>query len=127
MADKIKSDEELRRNMTAWPAGGRGIKKEGIPYIFERFYRAEKLRSRKTGGMGLGLTITKGLIEAHGGKMWVESEEAGTRTRGRTVPVSMLFLGQGDGSHVHIGYRNSPRCSRFVIGWVSLSGETVGG
>lgn len=54
---------------------GRGIKKEDIPYIFERFYRAEKSRSRRTGGMGLGLTISKGLIEAHGGKMWVESEE----------------------------------------------------
>ncbi|WP_422447557.1 sensor histidine kinase [Thermoanaerobacterium sp. DL9XJH110] len=54
---------------------GAGIKKEDLPYVFERFYRAEKSRSRATGGMGLGLSIAKGLVEAHGGRIWVESEE----------------------------------------------------
>lgn len=52
---------------------GGGIKEEELPFVFERFYREEKSRSRKTGGMGLGLTISKSIIEAHGGQIWVES------------------------------------------------------
>ncbi|HHY03924.1 MAG TPA: HAMP domain-containing histidine kinase [Thermoanaerobacterales bacterium] len=58
---------------------GSGIEPKDIPHVFERFYRSEKSRSRKTGGMGLGLSIAKGLVEAHGGKMWVEScKDVGT-------------------------------------------------
>jgi two-component system sensor histidine kinase BaeS len=54
---------------------GSGIKKEDLPHVFDRFYRAEKSRSRATGGMGLGLAIARSLVETHGGKIWVESEE----------------------------------------------------
>jgi signal transduction histidine kinase len=54
---------------------GSGIKKEDLPHVFDRFYRAEKSRSRATGGMGLGLAIARSLVEIHGGKIWVESEE----------------------------------------------------
>jgi len=53
---------------------GEGIPVEGLPNIFERFYRVDKSRARVTGGTGLGLTIAKRLIEAHGGKIEVESE-----------------------------------------------------
>lgn len=52
---------------------GEGISKEDLPYVFERFYRGEKSRNRNTGGAGLGLAIARGIVEAHGGKIWVES------------------------------------------------------
>lgn len=53
---------------------GEGIPPADLPHIFERFYRGEKSRSRATGGAGLGLAIAKGIVEAHGGEVWVESD-----------------------------------------------------
>ncbi|MEG0773013.1 HAMP domain-containing sensor histidine kinase [Clostridium sp.] len=59
---------------------GEGIPREDIPHIFERFYRSDVSRNKTTGGTGLGLTITKTLVEAHGGNIGVESEVGiGTR------------------------------------------------
>jgi len=53
---------------------GEGIPAEDLPNIFERFYRVDKSRTRATGGTGLGLTITKRLVEAHGGRIEAHSE-----------------------------------------------------
>ncbi len=56
---------------------GVGIPAEHLPHIFTRFYRVDKSRSRQAGGSGIGLTITKHLVEAHGGRIWVESDGEG--------------------------------------------------
>ena len=58
---------------------GDGIRPEDLPFVFDRFYRGEKSRSRSTGGAGLGLAIAKGIVEAHGGQIGVESGTQGTR------------------------------------------------
>jgi two-component system sensor histidine kinase BaeS len=58
---------------------GEGIAEEDLPFIFERFYRGEKSRSRELGGAGLGLTIVKELVEAHGGQVGAESTPSETK------------------------------------------------
>jgi signal transduction histidine kinase len=58
---------------------GPGIDPEDLPFIFERFYRGEKSRSRDYGGTGIGLALVKGIVEAHGGQTTVES------TPGKTI------------------------------------------
>lgn len=58
---------------------GKGISAKDLPYIFDRFYRADASRNSSTGGSGIGLSIVKKIIEDHGGKIWVNSKE-GTGT-----------------------------------------------
>lgn len=64
---------------TVFANSGSVIAEEDIPYLFERFFRADRSRSRNAGGAGIGLAIVKEIIEAHGGTVGAESDENGTR------------------------------------------------
>jgi two-component system sensor histidine kinase BaeS len=67
---------------------GPGIAAEHLPFVFERFYRVDPSRTRATGGAGLGLTIVKSLVEAHGGRVWVRSEPGAGSTFGFSLPLA---------------------------------------
>lgn len=54
---------------------GSGIQAKDLPYIFDRFYRADASRNSATGGSGIGLSIVKKIVEDHGGKIWATSKE----------------------------------------------------
>ena len=65
---------------------GEGISGEEFPYLFQPAYRSDKARSRDSGGGGLGLSIALGIIEAHGGRMWVQSSLGEGSTFSFTLP-----------------------------------------
>ena len=67
---------------------GPGIPPDSIDRVFERFYRADKARSREQGGTGLGLSIVKHIIQSHGGEVWVESELGRGATFFFTLPLT---------------------------------------
>jgi signal transduction histidine kinase len=67
---------------------GEGIPPKDLPNIFERFYRVDKSRARTTGGSGLGLTIAKRLVEAHGGKIEAQSKLGRGSRFSFTLPVA---------------------------------------
>ncbi|TPR32398.1 cell wall metabolism sensor histidine kinase WalK [Apilactobacillus micheneri] len=66
---------------------GLGIPRSSIPHIFDRFYRVDKARSRAQGGTGLGLAISKEVIQALGGRIWVES----TENKGSTFYIALPY------------------------------------
>ena len=54
---------------------GVGIPAKALPRVFDRFYQVESHLTRRHGGMGLGLSVAKGMIEMHGGRIWAESKD----------------------------------------------------
>jgi signal transduction histidine kinase len=67
---------------------GPGIAPEHLPRLFERFYRIDTARSRDEGGTGIGLAIARSVVEAHGGRIWAESEPGKGSTFTFELPVA---------------------------------------
>ncbi len=65
---------------------GMGIPAEHLPHLGRRFYRADRARARSEGGSGLGLAIAQALIGAHGGRLWLESQEGAGTVASFTLP-----------------------------------------
>jgi histidine kinase len=82
----FREKSEVRYSITDT---GIGISAEQMPFIFNRFYRTDKSRTRASGGSGIGLTIAKALVQAHQGKIWAESNgESKGSTFSFLIPLS---------------------------------------
>ncbi len=91
---------------------GRGIEKQHLPRLFERFYRVDKARSRRFGGTGLGLAIVKHIVQAHGGKVSVQS----TVGKGSTFEIRLLrVVGRPEAGKADEGIPGSKKDSSSLI------------
>jgi signal transduction histidine kinase len=68
---------------------GEGIRREDMPRLFKKFSQLDSRSTRKVGGTGLGLAICKGIVEAHGGRIWAESEPGEGSTFAFTLPLAV--------------------------------------
>ena len=77
---------------------GIGIPQHELPHIFERFYRVDSTLRRTTAGSGLGLFLSKAIVEAHGGEVWVRSQSGSGATFFVALPVNQeVRTGEHDG------------------------------
>ncbi|MRH44379.1 cell wall metabolism sensor histidine kinase WalK [Aquibacillus halophilus] len=91
---KFKAVKDKQKLVISISDQGVGIAREKLDKIFDRFYRADKARSREFGGTGLGLAIAKEIIDAHHGQIWAESKEG----KGTTVLFTLPLINKKRGN-----------------------------
>jgi signal transduction histidine kinase len=84
---KVKAEKGLEMALFMIEDNGIGIPRDRIDSLFKKFYQLDTGLTRKHGGTGLGLTICKGIIEAHGGKIWIDKEYTNGTSVKFTLPV----------------------------------------
>lgn len=94
---------------------GKGIDREFLPYVFDRFRQADASTTREHGGLGLGLAIVKQLVELHGGQAWADSPGPG---RGSTFSVELPLS-------TTVAAADGPRCASSPSSPLDLSGTHV--
>lgn len=75
---------------------GPGIAPEHLPKLFDRFYRVDESRARDVGGSGLGLSIVKAIVDAHGGRIWVESQVGDGTSVYVRLPIGKVVMHDED-------------------------------
>ena len=90
----MKLTKEANEAVLSVSDTGQGIQSENLQQVFERFYRADKARNGSSGHVGLGVSITKAIVEAHGGSIQVSSEINKGSTFTVRLGVEPRYLGE---------------------------------
>ncbi|MCS7178383.1 MAG: ATP-binding protein [Anaerolineae bacterium] len=86
----VRVADRGREVMVAVADTGPGVPPEDLPHLFERFWRRDPSRQRATGGSGLGLSIARHIVEAHGGHIWAEPTPGGGLTVAFALPTAVI-------------------------------------
>jgi two-component system sensor histidine kinase SenX3 len=98
---RVETKEDVETVMISVSDQGIGIAPADQERIFERFFRVDRARSRSTGGTGLGLSIVRHVVDNHGGKISVYSEEGKGATFSVTLPTNTQEIPTNEEHHEH--------------------------